>query len=88
MKIKYLAIAKEWSDKVNGNSYFSVRIKNLKTNKVIFLPFQYGYEKTYEQATQEALCLNIRISELPIQFIKTKNCKKKEVKEWGRDKRA
>tara|TARA_R110000824_G_scaffold329248_1_gene516074 strand:- start:370 stop:627 length:258 start_codon:yes stop_codon:yes gene_type:complete len=85
MKIKYIATAKEWFDKVNGNSYFSVRIKDLKTNKTIYLPFQYGYGTKYEQETQEALGLKMRMSELPIDFTKIENCKQKEVKEWGKE---
>jgi hypothetical protein len=38
--------AKEWFDKVNGNSYFSAQIVidyDLPTYKKYFLPFQYGY---------------------------------------------
>jgi len=45
--IKTLDIsAKEWFDKVNGNSYFSAQITinyGMKTAKIIYLPFQYGY---------------------------------------------
>ena len=52
MKIKTIDInAKEWFDKVNGNSYFSAEIVlnfGLKDFKIIKLPFQYGYGDQYE----------------------------------------
>jgi hypothetical protein len=38
--------AKEWFDKVNGNSYFSAQVTlnyGLPNVKTIYLPFQYGY---------------------------------------------
>jgi len=34
MAIDYIVIAKEWRDKINGNSYFSARIENTVENKV------------------------------------------------------
>jgi len=43
--------AKEWFDKVNGNSYFaSIITLNFATptEKVITIPFQYGYGNQYE----------------------------------------
>jgi hypothetical protein len=85
MKIKYIATAKEWYDKVNNNSYFSVRIKDLKTNKIIYLPLQYGYGTQYEYVTKKVLGLKMRTSEAPIEFIKIDNCKQKDVKEWGKE---
>lgn len=42
--------AKEWFDKVNGNSYFSAQITidySLPTQQTIYLPFQYGYGEQY-----------------------------------------
>ena len=51
MRIKTIDInAKEWFDKVNGNSYFSAVITlnyGTKTAKEICLPFQYGYGEHY-----------------------------------------
>ena len=38
--------AKEWFDKVNGNSYFSARIY-IDGSQVGVLPFQYGYDSHY-----------------------------------------
>lgn len=43
--------AKEWFDKVNGNSYFSAQIiidYDLPTYQKYFLPFQYGYGDSYQ----------------------------------------
>ena len=52
MKIKTIDLnAKEWFDKINGNSYFSVEIIinfGLKNVKILKLPFQYGYGEHYE----------------------------------------
>ncbi len=51
MKIKTIDInAKEWFDKVNGNSYFSANITlnyGTKSQKDYKLPFQYGYGSHY-----------------------------------------
>ncbi len=62
MKVKDLKtidlIAKEWFDKLNGNSYFSaILILNygLKNEKTLNLPFQYGYGSQYESAGSEEL---------------------------------
>ena len=43
--------AKEWFDKVNGNSYFSAQIiidYDLPTYQKYFLPFQYGYGDSFQ----------------------------------------
>ena len=58
MKIKTIDVnAKEWFDRVNGNSYFSADITvnfGMKTEKHFTLPFQYGYGNHYEhQAFKE-----------------------------------
>ena len=42
--------AKQWRDKINGNSYFSSDVTlnyGMKNEKVIKLPFQYGYGNAY-----------------------------------------
>lgn len=38
--------AKEWFDRINGNSYFSARVF-LNDKLVATLPFQYGYGDHY-----------------------------------------
>lgn len=43
--------AREWFDKINGNSYFSVQIivdYDLPTYQKYFLPFQYGYGDSFQ----------------------------------------
>lgn len=50
--------AKEWFDKVNGNSYFSALITvdaGLATERLLKLPFQYGYDNHYLDVTLTAL---------------------------------
>jgi len=59
MKIKTIDInAKEWFDKVNGNSYFSGSIVinfGMKSEKTMSMPFQYGYGDFYLQRALELL---------------------------------
>ena len=54
-KIKYVASAARWFDKVNGNTYHSVQITRVRDSKVIYCPFQYGYGDQYRQTALEAM---------------------------------
>ena len=92
--------AKEWFDKVNGNSYFSARltinfgmVKNC--HGLIRLPFQYGYGDQYkwEAVKQMAYVFNLKkIKDLTdiwktkiiLRTNKIEGCRKAEVVEWGR----
>jgi hypothetical protein len=50
--------AKEWFDKINGNSYFSAVITlnyGMKYEKTIKIPFTYGYGTYYEQESKYVL---------------------------------
>ena len=54
MKLKELKtidiVAKQWRDVINGNSYFSSKVilnYGMNDEKLIELPFQYGYEEAY-----------------------------------------
>lgn len=50
----YQIIAKEWFDKVNGNSYFSAQVFN--DNKLVgSIPTQYGYGDTYRHEALKLL---------------------------------
>ncbi len=49
MKIKFIAQGCRWFDKVNGNTYCSVRITNTETGEMLYVPFQYGYGDFYRQ---------------------------------------
>tara|TARA_R110002012_G_scaffold52944_2_gene136040 strand:+ start:98 stop:427 length:330 start_codon:yes stop_codon:yes gene_type:complete len=59
MKIKTIDInAKEWFDKVNGNSYFAGTVTlnyGLKKEKTFLMPFQYGYGSHYETQAKNLL---------------------------------
>lgn len=57
--------AREWFDKVNGNSYFSAEITTdygTSEQKTYFLPFQYGYGNQYETEAKAILTEFNRIS--------------------------
>ena len=61
-KIKTIDInAKEWFDKINGNSYFSGSITinyKMKTEKIFDIPFQYGYGDHYRDVALKTLIKN------------------------------
>ena len=65
-KIKTIDIhAKEWFDKVNGNSYFSATIcinYGLKGQTHLELPFQYGYGDHYKYEAFKSIQKNINKS--------------------------
>lgn len=99
-KIKTIDItAKEWVDKVNGNSYFSARITInycLKDEITYHIPFEYGYEDHYkyvalEKLVKEGLLLegtekyiyNLREMNIITRFTKHENCLKRDVIKWG-----
>ena len=91
MAIDYIVIAKEWRDKINGNSYFSARIENTVENKVYALPYQYGYGDQHKHEAIKRLqeegeiVLNYRcVSDLPVKFIKIPNCKKRDTVAYGK----
>ena len=66
MTIKYIAITKEWFDKVNGNSYFSVQIEDIEKDIIYKLPFQYGYGDQSEHTVKRALGIKNRFGEKSI----------------------
>lgn len=48
-QIKFTVIAKKWFDKVNGNTYHSVRCVRCRDNAVVVGYFRYGYGEHYKQ---------------------------------------
>jgi hypothetical protein len=50
---KIIITAKEWFDKINGNSYYAVKIE--LENETLFIPFSYGYEQAYLYAAIKLL---------------------------------
>lgn len=97
MKIKTIDIqAKEWFDKVNGNSYFSsITTINfgLKNEASFKSSFQYGYGEQYKQDSLCKLAELKLIDTISSYKLKEKgiilrcniqtNCKKSEVKQFS-----
>lgn len=54
-KIKFIANACKWFDKVNGNTYHSVRITRTNDGAVIYCPYTYGYGDQYKQTALTAM---------------------------------
>tara|TARA_R100000935_G_C2705832_1_gene112121 strand:+ start:117 stop:476 length:360 start_codon:yes stop_codon:yes gene_type:complete len=57
--------AKEWFDKINGNSYFSGTITinyGMESEETFFIPFTYGYGSYYEQEAKSILTQFNKIS--------------------------
>ena len=86
MKIKYIAVIKEWRDKLYGNTYFAASIDDLVKDKVYKIPFQYGYGSHSESICKKHLGLEGFNSELPIKFVTVPNCKQREVKQHGQER--
>ena len=83
-QIKYIGHTKTWRDKVNGNTYWSCRVEDIKEDRTYIFPYQYGYENQSEHTVKEALNIKEMIGEKSIiKFIKEEDCKEKEVKEHG-----
>ena len=57
---KIIITAKQWFDKINGNSYFAAKIELENTN--LYIPFTYGYDEAY---LHEAIKLLIKNKYLP-----------------------
>lgn len=55
MKIKYIANAVRWFDKINGNTYHSVKITRTRDGSVLYCQFQYGYGDHYRQTALETM---------------------------------
>jgi hypothetical protein len=94
-------IAKEWFDKVNGNSYFSATVTvnfGTDTEKTILVPFTGGYGESYvyegmKQLKQGGYCTEYsgcpsrwcRENGILLRTYKTENCKKRDVITWGQE---
>jgi len=40
--IEYIAYSRHWWDRVNGNSYFSAQVFDIRMRLIAVIPFQYG----------------------------------------------
>jgi hypothetical protein len=54
-KIRFVADAVRWFDKVNGNTYHAVRVMRVRDGMMIYSRFQYGYGDHYQQTALEAM---------------------------------
>lgn len=54
-KILYVCNAVKWFDKVNGNTYHSVRVTRCKDGVTIAHPFTYGYGEHYQYTALEVM---------------------------------
>ena len=54
-KIKFIVVAVRWFDRLNGNTYHSVRVERMKDGKVITSHMQYGYEDHYKQTALQIM---------------------------------
>ena len=93
MKILTLDInAKEWFDKINGNSYFSAEIVvnyGMNDSQTIKLPFQYGYGDHYQYMAIEELqkqgltdkkyLYDLRDNGIIVRTNMQRNCRKKDL---------
>lgn len=57
-KFLYMANAARWFDRVNGNTYHSVRITRNEDGATLVCPFQYGYGDHYRQTALDAMATN------------------------------
>lgn len=49
MKNNYVFLVKKWFDRVNGNTYHSVKYHDFDTGRTISSGIVYGYENHYKQ---------------------------------------
>jgi len=93
-------VAKEWFDKINGNSYFSFRLTvTLKDGKTIerSVPMQYGYGDSYlwEAAKEFGILFECeqsfnlsrfcRENKITCFTSKHEKCLQRDVKAWGKN---
>ena len=61
-QIKYIVNGARWFDKVNGNTYHSVRVTRCEDNATIADMMQYGYDDAYRQTALKLMLKNGWIS--------------------------
>ena len=89
MELKKLMVDSKstWID-FPGLDGFSVQVTNLQNNEMTKLPFQYGYGDHFKSVTLNTLCKKDNTSKFNlyhdfIKWIDEKDCKKKDVLNWG-----
>lgn len=73
---KFTCIAVKWFDKVNGNTYHSVRVINHESGEVIVGSYRYGYGNHYQQTALETM---LEAGWLPDRYGKPSACSKNSV---------
>jgi len=69
-KVLFVGNAVKWFDKVNGNTYHSVKITRVKDGKELYCEFQYGYGESYRDTALTAITEN---NWLPKKYTKENN---------------
>lgn len=64
-KIKFIARAARWFDRINGNTYHSVKITRVKDDKTIYCPMQYSYGEQYKTTALQAMA---KAKFLPVKY--------------------
>lgn len=83
----YIIHGKKWRDKVNGNTYNSVRVYDSSGTFVVALPYEYGYGQQYFSRAMDYLHLERGDREsVCVYDVCETGCTKREVKEWGESK--
>lgn len=84
----YIIHGKKWRDKVNGNTYNSVRIFSAETGELVkALPYEYGYGNQYYHRAIDSLVLATDREDVRAVYdICETGCTKRDVKEWGEGK--
>lgn len=54
-QIKFTVIAVKWWDRVNGNTYHSVRCIRCRDNAVVVGSYRYGYGEHYKQTARDVM---------------------------------
>lgn len=54
-KIRFIARAVRWHDRINGNTYHSVRVTRCRDGAELRVPMQYGYGDHYRQSALAAM---------------------------------
>lgn len=55
---KFICHAARWFDKVNGNTYHSVRITRFSDGATLYGPMEYGYENQYQTTALSLMAAN------------------------------
>jgi len=74
--------AKEWFDKINGNSYFAGEVVinyGTKTEKTFIMPFQYGYGEQYIQQAMAELIKAGEVLESDSNISMSRFCRDKNI---------